>query len=189
MSISSRPHPAPAWLIMMIVLVLDQLTKTMVRINMELYDSLPILKGMFGDTFMLVHVQNTGAAFSIGFKSDLVNRWFFIIISILAVAFIIYLLYRAEHRLQVVSFGMVLGGAIGNLIDRILFGGVTDFFSMDFPDFIMQRFPIFNVADSCIFIGVCLLIIDMIFIKDTPSLPVTEVPEEPVSIEINTKEI
>nr|MBP7310282.1 signal peptidase II [Candidatus Cloacimonadota bacterium] len=138
---SSRPHPAPAWLIMMSVLVLDQLTKTLVRINMELNESLPLLKGIFGDTFMLAHVHNTGAAFSIGFKSDLVNRWFFIATTILAVAFIIYLLYKAEHRLQVVSFGLVLGGAIGNLIDRIIFGGVTDFFSADFPDFIMQRFP------------------------------------------------
>ncbi len=186
---NGHPNPAPAWLIMMCVLVLDQLTKTMVRINIDLHDSLPILKSLFGDTFMLAHVNNTGAAFSIGFTSDLVNRWFFIITTLLAVAFIIYLLYRAEHRLHVVSFGLVLGGAIGNLIDRIIYGGVTDFFSVDFPDFIMQRFPIFNVADSCIFIGVCLLLIDMIFIKDTPVAPITEVVSDPESNENNSKEI
>jgi signal peptidase II len=158
---------------MMLVLVLDQLSKTLVRINLDLHHSIPLLQNFLGDTFMLTYVQNTGAAFSIGFKNDQFNRWFFIGTTILAVAFIVYLLYKAEHRLHVVSFGLVLGGAIGNMIDRIIYGGVTDFMSVDLPDFIMQRFPIFNVADSCIFIGVCLLIIDMIFIKDPPPAPQT----------------
>jgi signal peptidase II len=149
---------------------------------MDLNQSLPLLSNQFKDTFMLIYVQNTGAAFSIGFNSDLINRIFFICITFLAVFFIIYLLRHSQHRIQVIAFGFVLGGAFGNLIDRILYGGVTDFFSVDFPDFIMQRFPIFNVADSCIFIGVCLLICDMLCIKD---IPITLL-EEP---EINTKEI
>jgi signal peptidase II len=167
---------------MMVAVVLDQITKALVRLYMELNQSIPLLKSAFGDTFMLIYVKNTGAAFSIGFNSDLINRIFFICITIVAVFFIMYLLRRSEHRLQIVSFGFVLGGAIGNLIDRILYGGVTDFFSVDFPDIIMQRFPIFNIADSCIFIGVCLLICDMLFIKDHP-IPVSSEPE------INTKEL
>jgi len=176
---------APAYLIMLILLVMDQLTKTLVRIYMDLHQSVPLLRDWFGDTFMLIYVQNTGAAFSMGLGSDTLNRIFFISITILAVAFIIYLLSQAVHRIQVVAFGCVLGGAMGNLIDRIMFGPVTDFFSVDFPDFIMERFPIFNVADSSIFIGVCLLIVDMLFIKDQP-IPVSE-PDVTLT-EINTKE-
>ncbi len=178
---------SPAFLIMMISLVLDQLTKAIVRINMDIHESIPVMKSMFGDTFMLYHVQNSGAAFSLGFSSDAFNRGFFIGVTILATAFILYLLFHSQHRIQVFSFGFVLGGALGNMLDRIFYGKVTDFFSVDFPDFIMQRFPIFNIADSSIFIGVCLLIIDMIFIKDV-SEPV-QVPETPPQEEITTKEI
>jgi len=180
----SKFKMAPAVLIMLILLVLDQFSKTMVRMYMDLHQSIPLLKDLFGDTFMLIYVQNTGAAFSLGFNSDLINRIFFITVTILALFFIVYLLRRSQHRIQVYAFGFVLGGAAGNLIDRIIYGGVTDFFSVDFPDFIMQRFPIFNVADSAIFIGVCLLIVDMLFIKDNP-----EPEPEPPLTEITTKEI
>jgi signal peptidase II len=137
---------------------------------------------------MFTHVTNTGAAFSIGFSSDLVNRIFFITTTLLALIFIIYLLYQSTHRIQVLAFGLVMGGALGNLIDRIIFGGVTDFINVDFPDFIMHRFPIFNVADSSIFIAVCLLIIDMFFIKDAPRAVPME-SREHISEEIHTKEI
>jgi signal peptidase II len=104
----------------------------------------------FGDTFLLIKVENPGAAFSIGLGNDLVNRIYFISITVIVVGLIIYLLRRAQHQIQVIAFGLILGGAIGNLIDRVLFGPVTDFFSMDFPDFIMERFPVFNIADSAI---------------------------------------
>lgn len=185
----NRPNTAPAYLVMMTVLVLDQLTKTLVRINIPMNKSIPLLQKLFNDTFMLIHVNNTGAAFSIGWGSDTFNRFFFIGTTILAVAFILYLLYHSEHRLQVVSFGLVLGGAIGNMIDRIIYGGVTDFFSMDFPDIIMERFPIFNIADSSIFIAVCLLIIDMLFIRDKVPVVSELPPDEVINNEINTKEI
>ncbi|MCD8479289.1 MAG: signal peptidase II [Candidatus Cloacimonetes bacterium] len=162
-------NKAPALLVMMIILVADQFTKVLVRMNMELYHSIPVLEKLFGDTFMLTHVNNTGAAFSIGFSSDVVNRVFFISTTVLALIFIIYLLYQSTHRIQVLAFGLVMGGALGNLIDRVLYGGVTDFINVDFPDFIMQRFPIFNIADSAIFIAVCLLIIDMFFYQGCSS--------------------
>jgi signal peptidase II len=180
-------NKAPALLVMMIILVADQITKVLVRLNMEMYHSIPVLEKLFGDTFMLTHVNNTGAAFSIGFSSDVVNRIFFIATTVLALIFIVYLLYQSTHRIQVIAFGLVMGGALGNLIDRVLHGGVTDFINVDFPDFIMQRFPIFNIADSAIFIAVCLLIIDMFFIKDAPpaEMPATE-QELP---QIQTKEI
>lgn len=180
-------NKAPALLVMMIILVADQFTKVLVRMNMELYHSIPVLEKLFGDTFMLTHVNNTGAAFSIGFSSDVVNRVFFISTTVLALIFIIYLLYQSTHRIQVLAFGLVMGGALGNLIDRVLYGGVTDFINVDFPDFIMQRFPIFNIADSAIFIAVCLLIIDMFFIKDAPLAEIAT-PEQELP-QIQTKEI
>lgn len=196
MTHGSRLSTKPAWLIMLIILVLDQLTKLLIRTRMELYDSIPVLPKLFGDTFLLTHVQNTGAAFSLSPFTPSVNRIFFIIITILAVIFVIYLLRRSAHRIQVYAFGFVLGGAIGNLIDRIRFGGVTDFIDCDFPDFIMQRWPIFNVADSAIFIAMTLIIIDMIFIHErvSPSvqplvLPVEETDTQVNSIDSSNKEI
>ena len=184
----SKIKTYPAFLIMAAILILDQLSKIVVRATISLHHSIPVLERLFGDTFMLTHVTNTGAAFSIGFSSDLVNRIFFITTTLLALIFIIYLLYQSTHRIQVLAFGLVMGGALGNLIDRIIFGGVTDFINVDFPDFIMYRFPIFNVADSSIFIAVCLLIIDMFFIKDAPRAVPME-SREHISEEIHTKEI
>ena len=175
---------APAYFIMLLILVLDQLTKTLVRVNMQMYECIPLLQNLFGDTFILIRVQNSGAAFSFGFGSDLVNRIIFICVTVLVVGIIIYLLHYAQHKIQVIAFGLILGGALGNLIDRVLFGPVTDFFSMDFPDFIMERFPVFNIADSSIFIGVVLLLIDMLFIKDKPS-PLPETTDKIEISEIN----
>jgi len=183
----TKLNKAPAYLLMMIILFADQLTKVLVRVNMDMYHSIPVLDKIFGHTFMLTHVHNTGAAFSIGFSSDLVNRIFFIITTIIALAVIIYLLYQSTHRIQVIAFGLVMGGACGNLIDRVLYGGVTDFINVDFPDFIMERFPIFNIADSAIFIAVTLLIIDMLFIKDAP--PAVAADEEQELSPIQTEEI
>ena len=184
-----KPKTAPAYLIMMCVLLLDQVTKLLIRTNIEMHHSIPVLSKLFGETFMFTHVNNTGAAFSIGFNNPQTNRVFFIVVTILALGFILYLLYQSTHRIQVVAFGLVMGGAIGNLIDRVLYGGVTDFVNVDFPDFIMQRFPIFNVADSCIFIAVCLLIIDMLIIKDAPAINAEAETMEQLSSEMNTKEI
>lgn len=194
---SSRLSVKPAVLIMLIILVLDQLTKLLIRNSMELYQSIPVLPKLFGDTFLLTYVQNTGAAFSLSPFNPALNRIFFIVVSILAVIFVIYLLRRSVHRIQVAAFGFVLGGAIGNLIDRIIYGGVTDFIDCDFPDFIMQRWPIFNVADSAIFIAMTLIIIDMIFIHDrvssVQSAPVVLPPEDPeqpkLNIDSSNKEI
>lgn len=162
-----RPKTYPAWIVMCVILFLDQLSKILTRAHTELHQSFQILPQLFGDTFRFTHLQNTGAAFSISISDPATNRIFFITVSILAVIFIIYLLHKAIHRLQVWAFGFVLGGALGNLIDRIVFGGVTDFIDVNIPDmFNMTRFPVFNIADSGIFIGMVLLIIDIIFLKD-----------------------
>lgn len=146
-----------------VVILLDQFVKIVVKMTLPLYES----KSIWGDLILLTHVQNTGAAFSISLGSPVFNRAFFIIMTIFAVAFVLYMIYRSGTKLQRIALSLVVGGAIGNLIDRVLFGYVTDFVDVDFPDFIMHRWPVFNVADSAIVIAMGLLILDAIVNRDS----------------------
>lgn len=182
--LKDKPKKYPAFIIMAIVIILDQVTKILTRAFTLEGHSYPVLQNIFGDTFRFTHLRNTGAAFSISLSNPAWNRVFFVSATVLAVAFVLYLLRHATNRIQVIAFGLVLGGAIGNnLIDRLFFGAVTDFIDVDFPNiFGLERWPVFNVADSAIFCAMILLIIDMLFIKSTP---VQEVPPN----EINTKEL
>ena len=130
----------------LIVAVLDQLTKFFIRTNFKLGESAPIIKNVFH----LTYVTNTGAAFSIfqGFNS------FFIIFLVIVIGVIIYYIKNIkenEKRMQL-AIGLFLGGTIGNLIDRVSIGAVTDF--LDF-----RIWPVFNIADSAVTISVILLII------------------------------
>lgn len=177
----------PAFIIMLAVIVLDQVSKALTRTYTEVGDSIILGRELFGDTFRFTHLNNTGAAFSLSFFSAAGNRIFFISVTFVALIFIIYLLYHATHRLQVVAFGLVLGGAIGNVIDRIIFGPVTDFMDVDFPNiFGLERWPVFNVADSSVFIAMVLLVVDMIFIRDQAS---PEPIPDPVDNDTLSKEI
>jgi len=149
-----------------IIILLDQLVKIIVKLTLPLYQS----KSVIGDLFLLTHVQNTGAAFSLSLGNPGLNRVFFIIMTIVALCFVVYLIYRSVTNLQRIGLSLIIGGAIGNLIDRVLFGYVTDYLDMDFPDFIMQRWPVFNVADSSIVIAMGLLILDMIIHKESDAV-------------------
>jgi len=140
------------------ILVLDQLSKLVVIRSLGLGQSVPVIPGLFN----LVYVQNPGAAF--GFLASLpegVRSPFFILISVTAAVLII--MYHARHlRSQVLpslALGMILGGAIGNLIDRLRYGMVIDFL-----DFYLDRYhwPAFNVADSAISVGVGLMVLGML---------------------------
>ncbi len=163
-----RPKRYPAFIIMAVVIILDQATKILIRHKIPMGHWITVGEKWFGQFLQLGYVENTGAAFSLSLPNPLWNKAFFIGISVLAVIFILWMLRRATHKIQVVAFGLVLGGAIGNnLIDRPLFGAVTDFISFDIPNLIrgFDRFPVFNVADSAIFTAMCLLIVDMIFVS------------------------
>jgi signal peptidase II len=184
----------PAFIIMGVVIFLDQLTKILIRTFIKEGEAITIWKSALGDFLEFCHLKNSGAAFSISLPNQSWNKAFFISTTILAIIFILWLLFQSTHRIQVVAFGMVLGGAIGNnLIDRPIFGAVTDFVSVNIPNIIhnMDRFPVFNVADSSIFIAMCLLIYDMIFIKDTKALSaepesLPEQESDPVPTDINS---
>jgi signal peptidase II len=155
----------PYFVISIILIALDQISKYIVRATMPLYKSIPV----WGDFFRLTHVKNLGAAFSLSFGSPEINRIIFTTISGLAVLLLIYLIIKAENKIESLVYSMILSGAVGNLIDRIFLGGVTDFLDFDFPDFIMHRWPVFNIADSAIVVAVTIFAIFTLFGRKTTS--------------------
>jgi len=132
------------------IVVVDQVTKAVVDRTMPLHHSIPIIDGFFN----LTYIRNTGAAFGIFSGSHEVFRLPFLIgVSILAIGFILMMLKRlrdGETGLTL-ALAFILGGAAGNLIDRILYGEVIDFLDVYWSHY---HWPAFNVADSCITIGV-----------------------------------
>jgi signal peptidase II len=143
------------WGLSALVLGLDQLSKSLIQAHLPLYASKTIIPGFFD----LVHVLNRGAAFGFLNRADIHwQTYFFIGVSALAIVLIFQLLRIVERRDKVlfVGLGLILGGAIGNLIDRIRLGQVIDFL-----DFYLGKahWPAFNVADIAICIGgLCLLV-------------------------------
>jgi signal peptidase II len=131
-----------------VVVVLDQITKWMASSRLEPGE--PV--SLFGDFARLTLVHNTGAAFGL-FPG---SRGPFIVISVLAIGVVLYLFLRETHRnvLNRVLLGCILGGAIGNLIDRVRLGWVVDFIDMGVGQ---TRWPVFNVADSAVTLGVVFL--------------------------------
>jgi len=109
-----------------LVIILDQLTKSIIQSNLPLYDQIVVIPGFFN----IIHIQNSGGAF--GFLSDqnsIFRDLFFIMFSVLALCVLVYLYQRTPKRYPVLSMGFALicGGAAGNLIDRIRIGKVVDF--------------------------------------------------------------
>ncbi len=142
-----------------LIIILDQLSKLYVIKSIRYGDIIKVT-----DKFLwITNISNKGAAFSIGFGSDEFNRIFFIIFSIITIIIIAYFAFKTKSNLESIAFFMILGGAFGNLIDRIIRGGVTDFIWVDFPDVIMQRWPVFNIADSSIVVALALIIINSLF--------------------------
>lgn len=141
-----------------IAVALDQLTKYFVSSYMTLGDTIPIIK----DVLHITYVENKGAAFSM--LSD--KRWVFLTFSTIAIVAIVYVLikYKRElSRLSSVSLAMVLGGAVGNMIDRIFRGGVLfDGAVVDFIDVRLINFAVFNIADSFVCVGAALLVLSVI---------------------------
>ena len=136
-----------------LVIVLDQLSKAWITRHFAFGESDTVLS-----VFNLVLAHNTGAAFSFLNDAGGVQRWLFSIIAIAASAWIIWLLRRHSARvLFALALSMILGGALGNLIDRLQFGYVVDFLSFHWNDY---YFPAFNLADSAITCGAFLLILD-----------------------------
>ncbi|MBI2677511.1 MAG: lipoprotein signal peptidase [Candidatus Koribacter versatilis] len=157
----TRPHAMRRlyFLTAVAVLVLDRVTKWLVEQRIELHDTIQVIP----DFFRLTHVQNRGAAFGLFAESP--SEWkvaVLVMFSLVALVVVSALLWRNSHTLTMTgsALALILGGAIGNLWDRLLSGHVVDFL-----DFYVDghHWPAFNVADSAIVIGAVLLVAEILF--------------------------
>ena len=145
----------PLIIIFLIIVLIDQITKFYIASNFELYQSIEIIRGFFSITY----IRNSGVAF--GMFSNLKGSFIqivFIAIYIIAIISIL-ILYRETHGYSHIALSLIFSGAIGNLIDRIFRGEVVDFMDFHWQNY---HWPAFNVADSCISVGVGLLMITII---------------------------
>jgi signal peptidase II len=156
------------FVISLVVLVLDRLTKWLVETNISLHDTIQVIPGFF----RLTHVENRGAAFGLFAESP--SEWkvgMLVLFSLVALVVVSALLWRNSHAFSMTgtALALILGGAVGNLWDRLLSGHVVDFL-----DFYLGTYhwPAFNVADSAIVVGATLLVAEILF-KHSPDGAVT----------------
>ncbi|MGO4887854.1 signal peptidase II [Anaerobacillus sp. MEB173] len=142
------------YVVAIVILISDQVTKWLIVKTMELGESIPIIENIF---YITSH-RNRGAAFGI-LQGQM---WFFYVVTVFVVGFVIYYLHKeAKNKpLMGLSLGLVLGGAIGNFIDRVFRGEVVDFLDVII---ITYDFPIFNVADSALVVGLIVIMVYVLF--------------------------
>ncbi len=156
------------YIVSIIAVVLDQLTKYLASQNLDYARPLEILP-----VFNLTLLHNPGAAFSFLSEAGGWQRWFFTAVSLLVSAVLVVWIARLQrHQLFLAaSLSLILGGAIGNLIDRVIFGYVIDFISVHYQH---HFFPAFNIADSAITVGTGIMLLEVIFQPNGPAVS----PEE-----------
>lgn len=157
----------PVWayyVVAVVVFLIDYVSKKIIDRTVELdTESIPVL----GDFFIITHIRNSGAAF--GMLEG--GRWFFLLITIVVVIGILWYLhrsYRTGSMILLFALAMILGGAVGNFLDRALYGEVIDFLQFNFGKY---TFPIFNLADSAIVGGVGLVILDALLTMKQENKP------------------
>jgi signal peptidase II len=140
-------------------LALDQVSKAWIRAALPMGEQLPLWPGWMH----LSHVQNHGAAWGIlgGQRIVLIAVTLLVLVGVLTAARQIV----SRGRVAATGLGLILGGALGNLIDRSLRGAVTDMIDLDTPLLWLQNFPVFNVADSALTVGVFLLLVDLLILE------------------------
>ena len=156
-------------IVSIIVIAFDQITKWIIKSTMELHQTIRVI----GDFFTISYILNSGIAFGLfDHNPSPYKAVLLIIISIVALGIILYIFFSLPKtvKVSVLAMGLIFGGAVGNMIDRIGRGSVVDFLDFDFPDITikflgihMRRWPTFNVADSCVLVGIVLLLIIIIF--------------------------
>ena len=152
---------------MIIFLTFDQITKMFIFHSLDLFGSIAVIPGFFN----LVHVHNRGAIF--GFLSHSDNSLIFILLtlaSFFAMSLIVYYFFKTPltEKPLLVSLSLILAGALGNLIDRVLRGYVIDFLDVYVKKW---HWPSFNLADSCITVGALLLVYIFLFTKSSKCSP------------------
>jgi len=174
--VSSTPPRKLPWLLLLsaLIIVADRYTKSLVSSRIALGDAINVIPGFL----RITHWLNEGAAFSLFADSTSPNvvRWGLIAFSAIAGLAVLIALVRLGSRISLttVALALVLGGAIGNLHDRIRYGSVVDFIEVHIFGY---HWPDFNVADSCIVIGACLLVLDSLFPRKETESPSVEVQQ------------
>ena len=151
----------------LIIIVIDQWTKWLAETKLTFHDPVPVIEPFLNWTL----AYNYGAAFSFLADAGGWQKWFFSGLALLMSLFLIIYLLKAPRKATLLSLGlaMVLGGALGNLIDRLLHGHVIDFIHVHYAD--VWHYPIFNIADIGISLGVVLIVIDMLFLEKKREMP------------------
>jgi signal peptidase II len=147
------------------LIIIDQLSKGFIEGAFRLGESLPVVSGFFSITY----IRNTGAAFGIGANAiPWIRVLLFLFVPVLVCLFLVYLLWTSRHAkdrgLYYFGLGLILTGAIGNLIDRFSLGYVVDFLDFYFQT---HHYPAFNVADSCVTVGAVMVGIDAYINRDS----------------------
>lgn len=178
-SVSSLLDKTRFFLLSGVIILADQITKALVVSRIPLGT---IARKMFGDVLYIVHVRNKAIAFSLGDSlPDMVKAIFFVILPLAVLGFLAYWMVRKDSEFTVFQKWVVagiIGGGVGNLIDRIFRPeGVVDFISVVFPFFGMERWPTFNVADSTVVVCGILLFLSLLFMKDGGELKGVEEKE------------
>jgi len=153
------------FLLALIVVLLDRWTKRLVAARIQMYTHIQIIPGFF----RITHTENTGAAFSL--FADSPSHWktaALITFSVVAMIVVSILLWKQTRALTLtgVAFSLILGGAVGNLWDRVASGRVVDFLLFYVKQY---QWPVFNLADSAIVVGASLLVLEIIFVHPKPT--------------------
>lgn len=149
------------YLLSIVIIIVDQWTKWLAETKLNFLEPIPVIEPFLNWTL----AYNYGAAFSFLADAGGWQKWFFSGLALVIALFLVVYLIRAPRNAKLLSLGlaMVLGGAIGNLIDRVRLGKVVDFIHVHYAD--VWHYPIFNIADIAICIGVAIIVIDMIFLE------------------------
>lgn len=155
------------YLLSLVVIVIDQWTKWLAETNLTFLEPVPVIEPVLNWTL----AYNYGAAFSFLADAGGWQKWFFSGLALVMSLFLMVYLIKAPRKATLLSFGLalVLGGAVGNLIDRLLHGHVIDFIHVHYAD--VWHYPIFNIADMAIMLGVAMIVIDMLFLEKKREVP------------------
>jgi signal peptidase II len=155
------------YLLSLVLVIIDQWTKWLAETKLTFHEPVPVIEPFLNWTL----AYNYGAAFSFLADAGGWQKWFFSGLALLMSLFLIGYLIKAPRTAKLLSTGLalVLGGAVGNLIDRLLHGHVIDFIHVHNAD--VWHYPIFNIADMGISIGVAMIVIDMLFLEKKREMP------------------
>ena len=159
--VANDSHALVWYLLSLLVIIIDQGTKWLAETKLTFLEPIPVIEPFLNWTL----AYNYGAAFSFLADAGGWQKWFFSGLALVISLFLLVYLIRAPRNAKLLSLGlaMVLGGAIGNLIDRVRLGKVVDFIHVHYAD--VWHYPIFNIADMAICIGVAIIVIDMLFLE------------------------